>query len=106
MIFSRMNPGVEVVSRLVRGNTHSPAGSRKGERSELGVATEHGAGKWRLWSIDTSVGGWFPPFLRQNAARFVWETKRWCWGWSAAMRPVTKTLRFRLVRFILPGLYF
>lgn len=30
---------------------------RKGERSELGVATEHGAGKWRrLWSI-RYVGG-------------------------------------------------
>lgn len=53
------------MSRLVRGNTHSPAASRKGERSELGVATEHGAGKWRLWSIDTSVGGWFSPFPRR-----------------------------------------
>lgn len=43
----------------------SLARSRKGERSELGVATEHGAGKWRLRSIDASVGGWFPPFPRR-----------------------------------------
>lgn len=58
----------------MRGNAHSPADGRKGERSELGVATEHGADKWRLWSIDTSVGGWFSPTF----ARFAWETRRWC----------------------------
>lgn len=85
--FSRMNRGVEAVSRFVRGNTHSPAGSRKGERSELGVATEHGAGKWRLWSIDTSVGGWFSPFPRRWPAASYGEPEDGvAEGCSAAMR--------------------